>query len=148
MSAYADLTYANTYFTTRRLHHEAWDNASDPEKTLALQEATDAIDELNYAGDKANDAQVNQFPRGNDTLVPGDIKDACCELAFSLIDDRDPEIEAELAGTLKRQLGNAQSQTDGSQPSWVMAGIPSFRAWKKLIRYLRDARSGTTERGS
>jgi hypothetical protein len=148
ITPYADQTYAIAYFADR-LHTDAWDDAQSTDQVKALKTATRLIDNLNYAGEKHDETvdavtlqpnQLNQFPRGSDTLVPDAVINACCELALSLLDDVDPDIEIENLQYNAQDLANARVSRD---TSWafdhVRAGIPSIRAWMLLFPFLRDA---------
>lgn len=138
VTPYADLTYANAYMADR-VRTEAWDEATDSVKTKALKQATRAIDRLNFAGDKADEAQARQFPRGNDTEVPDDVIQACCELALAFLDDVDPNIEIENLNRTRQGIGDARIEKDTSYvQDHVRSGIPSIQAWMLLVPYLRD----------
>jgi len=139
--AYATLTEANTYFDTK-LNADAWDNADDTDKTKALEEGTRMIDRLNFAGEKAEESQTLQFPRGTDTVIPGDIKYADCEIALALLDGVDPEIEFENLRMTAHRYGPVQTNYTVESPSpHIIAGIPSVAAWRYLVPYLRDIRA-------
>lgn len=142
---YADLTYANAYFA-ERLGSSAWTSAATSDQTAALATATRSIDTLNFAGFKHDQTytgevpnQPNQFPRGNDDQVPDDVIRACCELAISLLDDRDPEIEMENLATGHNGMGDARIARDTRlAQEHIAAGIVSLRAWNLLKPYLLD----------
>lgn len=142
---YADVTYADGYFGDR-LGTIAWDSASSQDKLKALKQSTRAIDQLNFAGQKydqtftgTDPTQPRQFPRGDDTVVPDDILRACCELALSLIDDVDPNLEIENLSLSSQGIGDARTNRDTSYvQDHVRAGIPSIQAWTLLVPYLRD----------
>lgn len=138
MPSYLTIPEAQTYFNTR-LHTEPWDCAIDDQKTKALAMATNIIDRLNYEGEKTNEAQVNQFPRDADTVVPQDIMDATTEIALSLLDGVDPELEFENLAMTTQQYGSIKSSYDRSiNQDYKMAGVPSMTAWRMLKPYLRD----------
>lgn len=135
---YADVTYGDAYHA-ERLNVAAWTDATVADKLKALKQATDAIDRLNFAGDKADEAQVRQFPRGDDTAVPDDIAKATCELARAFLDDVDPNMELENLGIVTSKLGEFQSTRDTTfAMEHVGAGIPSVQAWALLQPFLRD----------
>lgn len=141
MSNYTNITDADAYFVTR-LNSEAWDNAVDADKTAALTMATEAIDRLNYLGQKTDSAQVNQFPRDADTDVPDDIEKACAELALTLLDGVNPELEFEQLNMVSQGYANVRSTYDRSTPPpHVVAGIVSVTAWRYIKPYLRDVHS-------
>ncbi len=156
MGAYADPTYARAYFATALSRRALpWLNATTSDQLAALEEATRAIDVLNYGGHK-NDRtatgqfpnQINQFPRGNDTIVPDEISRACCELALAFLDDVDPELEMENLTLGHQGVGAARIVRDTSYAQeHVRNGIPSLRAWLLLKPFLRDNMSGDLSRG-
>lgn len=129
---------ADLYFEAR-YNSELWDITSEENKTKLLTKATQLIDRLNFAGCKNDDAQVLEFPRGDDTTVPQNIKDACCEIAYALLDGRDVETERELLG--QSSAGASASRISGN-PNIVdiarLHNIPSGVAWNLLRPYLRD----------
>lgn len=160
---YGTLAEANEYFANR-LHADAWLNADVTDRPKALIAATRIIDTLNFKGDKAavyawdlanppgtpgateaNDriadaSQPLQFPRDDDTDVPDDIKIACFEIAFSLLDDKDPEIELENLRVLTESYGGTKTiyGTDLTYVEHLINMIPSAMAWRILRPYLRD----------
>jgi hypothetical protein len=139
MAAYATIAEGDTYFS-ERLNADAWDDASDSDKTKGLAQATKIIDQLNYRGEKASSTQDNQFPRDDDTAVPQDIKDACCEIALALLDGVDPELEADNLRMTSQGYANVRSTYDVVAASeHLLAGVPSITAWRYLKPYLKDA---------
>lgn len=145
---YATATEGDEYFTDR-LNSDAWDDASDADKAKALITATKIMDRLNYKGDKTSDDQTLQFPRDTDTLIPQDIKDACCEVALALLDGVDPEMEFDNLNMVSQNYANVRSTYDRSVPGeHIVAGIPSVSAWRYLKPYLRDGGSVNLSRVS
>ena len=143
---YIEVEDAQDYFD-ERLRSEAWDDATAEDQAKALKQATRMIDRLNFEGDKADEAQENQFPRGNDTEVPLDIQYATCELAFALLDDVDASMEIANLSNTKQGIGDARVERDTSYVhEHIRAGIPSLEAWTYLKPYLRDGRSIILER--
>ena len=138
MSQYTTITEAQTYFDGR-LNTEAWDDADKTKRDKSLKHATSLIERLNFTGDKADEDQVLQFPRGDDTTVPTDIQYACAELAMALLDGVDPDLELENLGMVSQGIASIRSTYDVSRPSeHILAGIPSASAWRFLKPYLRD----------
>ena len=138
MSNYADVDYGDAYFALR-LRSQAWDDATDDDKVKALTEATDIIDQLNFAGDKTDSDQENQFPRSGDSDIPDAIKQAACEIAKALLDGVDPEKEFENLFKLSTSYGGVRTSFDRtSVAGHTVSGVPSFKAWKLLFPYLRD----------
>lgn len=156
---YGTLAEANDYFANR-LHADAWLNADVTDRPKALIAATRIIDTLNFQGDKAavwqldqanpaatddderaaDASQALQFPRDSDTDVPDDIKIACFEIAFSLLDDKDPEIELENLRVLTESYGGTKTiyGPDLTYVEHLINMIPSAMAWRILRPYLRD----------
>jgi len=132
-----------------RLNVDAWDEAVEDDgsnfgnpgsltyKSLAM--ATAIIDRLNYQGTKTSSTQVNQFPRDDDTSIPGDIGTACFEIALALLDDVDPDLEMENLGMVSQGYANVRATYDRSvvMPH-ISAGVPSATAWRYLLPYLRS----------
>lgn len=126
-------------FMSSRLRTGAWDDAQGGDKNASRAMATAIIDRLAYLGDKVTTAQVNEFPRDDDTTVPQPIKDAHSLICLALLDGRDPEMEFENLTLTLHQFGQTKSQYDRTQlPPHVLAGVPSFEAWTILKPYLRD----------
>lgn len=146
MANYAEITDANTYFDTR-LFTSIWDNASETDQIAALTMATQAIDNLNFLGELTEDDQENQFPRYEDDSVPTAIVNACCEIALSLIDGKDPEMEFENLTMSDFIYGEVKTKYNRRLlPEHIVAGIPSITAWRLLLPYIRDPRSIKMER--
>ena len=148
ITPYADVTYSDTYNATF-IGRESWDTEPTSNKTKYLKMATRSIDRLNFAGEKASSAQELQFPRGADTAVPDDIQQACVELAFSLFDGVDPEIENENLRSISQGVGAARvTYSQAVFADHIAAGVPSLRAWHLLVPYLRDPDELTISRVS
>ena len=168
MANYGTITEANTYFG-ERLHSESWDDSSTADKTKGLKQATRIIDQLNYKGVKAavyavlydadgdlvspapdqatilaaDATQPLQFPRGADSDVPLTIEYACYEIAFSLLDGVDPELELENLRVRQQKYATVQTtyadQFDNVE--YLLYGIPSSIAWRWLLPYLDNDQS-------
>jgi hypothetical protein len=140
MTQYVTTVEAQAYFDDR-INSQTWYNAEPVEQNRALKTATKYIDKLNFAGSKTDDAQENQFPRGGDIVVPQDIKDACCEAAYALLDGIDIEKEIENLDMTSQGYGNVRSTYNRTRkPDHILAGIPSIVAWNLLLPYLPDPR--------
>lgn len=84
---------ADTYFVTS-FNNGAWTALTEPEKTLALGEATRWLEQLCWKGAKCSDAQPLQWPRKADktnccaavvcTALPTQLVAATAELALAL----------------------------------------------------------------
>lgn len=147
MAAYDTNTNADTYFTNR-LHTLAWDEAASTDKTIALTEATQRIDRLRFSGVKVDDDQELEFPRyygddpEGDEVIPDDIKIACYELAFALLDDVDPDFELENLTVASQGYSSVRVAKFGAMPqAHIAAGIPSATAWRYLASYLASDRA-------
>lgn len=136
-------------FANERLNTDAWDDAvitdgstaglpgSQTYKSIAM--ATNIIDRLNYLGQKASVLQENQFPRNTDTVIPTDIKKATFEIALSLLDGKDPEMEIDNLRIASQGYANVRSTfIKDSIPEYIVAGVPSSTAWMYLRPYLRS----------
>lgn len=149
MAAYDTYINADTYFATR-LHVSAWTGSRQADKTIALTEASARIDRLRFSGLKVDSAQTEEFPRyyGDDPdgteVVPGDIKIACYEVAFALLDGVDPDLELENLAVGSRGISSARTTYARREvPEHFAAGIPSAYAWTFLRPYLLP--SGTVK---
>ena len=90
------------------------------------------------AGDDAVEAR--RYPVLHDPGVPEDIGDATAEIALSLLDGVDPELEFENLAMITQQYGTIKSTYDRSiNQEYKMAGVPSMTAWRMLKPYLRDS---------
>jgi len=156
---YGTLSEANEYFE-KRLHEWAWTGSSTIDREKALIAARRLIDGLNYKGYKhpvyalleenseatveeiqaAESTQANEFPRGADTEVPEDIRIAQYELAHSLLDNKDPELELETLAVTGQTYGGVKTtyQRDQVPIEHLINMIPNAVAWRRLRPYLRD----------
>lgn len=162
---YGSLVKAEEYFGNR-LHEWAWSAASSSDKEKALIAARRLIDGLAYKGYKhavylvmetytegieltddqlaeirtAEASQANEFPRGADTEVPEDIRVAQYELAHSLLDNKDPELELETLAVSASTYGGVKTVYErGQLPiEHLINMIPNAVAWRLLRPYLRD----------
>jgi hypothetical protein len=156
---YGTLSEANEYFE-KRLHEWAWTTASTTDREKALIAARRLIDGLNYKGYKhpvyvlldensdatvdeiqaAESTQANEFPRGADTEVPEDIRVAQYELAHSLLDNKDPELELETLAITGQTYGGVKTTYQREQVplEHLINLIPNAVAWRRLRPYLRD----------
>lgn len=154
VSYYGSLSGADLFFANR-LNVRKWTTSSPADKIKGLTMATQLIDRLNFAGEKANDGQVLQFPRKNtytnpvtltetesaDTNVPQDIKIATYLVAYKLLDGYDPDVQQEMLAVEMSKYQSTQTYYDRSfVPEHTRAGIPSAEAWNYLRPYLRDSR--------
>ncbi len=155
VSYYGSLASADAYFSNS-LTGRAWKKSSPNNKQLALTDATQMIDRLNFAGDKVSEGQVLQFPRGNtyidpkainssetaDVNIPEDIKTATYIIADRLLDGVDPDIESDLLAVSSSKYSSVGSNYNREFiPEHLVAGIPSAKAWSLLRPYIRDERT-------
>lgn len=155
MSVYGDIETAQTYFDTR-MHTDAWDDLGDSDdaiatKNKALAHATRIIDRLAYKGLPTDEAIAagNKFPQIGTLGVPSSILESCYEIALSLLDGIDPELELQNLGQISSQYANIKSTRDTNQTlEHILAGVPSQIAWRMLRPYLADSRSVNLVRGS
>lgn len=135
---YGTINRAVIYFN-KRLNTGPWDRANAKDREAALIMATRAIDKLNFAGDKNTDAQVLQFPRGDDTDIPNAINQANYEVALELLDGYDQGQEVQTIGVLSEAYSGVRTTYDASHVvEHIGAGIPSVEAWGLLKPFLRD----------
>ena len=156
---YGSVVEANAYFAAR-LHERAWSNSDVNDRPKALWAATLIIDALNFKGYKstvytllqatsnasdeqireAEAAQALEFPRGADTDVPSDIRMACYEIAYALLDGKDPELELENLGIISQSYAAVRTSYSRNQVpiEHIINGIPSSQAWRWLRPFLRE----------
>jgi len=145
MAAYDTYTNGDIYFQNR-LYTSSWDEATNANKTIALTEATMRIDRLRFSGVKVDEDQALEFPRyyleldGTET-IPDDIKYACFEVAFALLDDVNPDLELENLTVLNHKFDKIQTSKTGKILQHILAGIPSATAWRYLLPYLATGRT-------
>ena len=152
MAAYGTYTEGDTYFANR-LYVSAWTEATNANKTIALAEASMRIDRLKFSGILVADDQDLEFPRyyldydGTDDVpegdeeIPDDIQNACFELAFALLDGKDPDLELENLTVLNHRFDKIATGKSGQILQHVLAGIPSVMAWHYLLPYLTSGRT-------
>lgn len=158
-SYYGTIAEANTYFDNR-LHQYAWTEADVNERPKALLAATRLIDQLNFKGNKATvhtllcddpdatDAEIREqeaaqeleFPRGDDTEVPQAIEYACYEIAHSLLDGKDPEMELENLTISSQGFSSVRTTYNRGQVpiEHLINFIPNPLAWRWIKPFLRD----------
>jgi len=164
---YGDEPGADEYFTNR-LHSCSWFNAKPLDRRKALVGAGRIIDTLNYNGCKnvvfvareadpdLTDAAANalsltqdhEFPRGSDTDIPDDIVMGAYEIAFSLLDGKDPEMELEALGISSQGLESVRTTYARTQVpiEHIINGVPNAMAWRLIRPYLFDGDSFIMDR--
>ena len=159
MNPYCTVDEADAYFLTR-LNTEDWTYASDDERLRALNMATRAINNLNFAGEKYFPSQEDEFPRIINDIVYGIVnedlsmtyptwlKEATCEIAVNLLDGTDMEQEAENLLAVGQSYATVSTSYNSQVVSEHMrAGIPSIVAWNLIKPYLANTRSINLRRG-
>ena len=156
---YGTVAEATDYFQNR-LHEFAWTAASPADRVKALVAARRLIDGLNFKGSKhsvyllqqsdpiavddriraAEATQVLEFPRGSDTVVPEDIRRAEYEIAHSLLDNKDPEMELETLAVTSAGYGAVRTSYERSQVpiEHLINMVPNALAWRLIKPFLRD----------
>jgi len=157
---YGSQVEADEYFANR-LHETAWTNATSTDRSKSLIAAREIIDALNYKGDKhsvytlllanpsatqaaiqaAEASQALEFPRGADTTVPEAIRTAEYEIAYALLDGKDPELELENLAVNAMGYGAVKTSYERSQLpiEHIVNMVPSSAAWRLLRPFLRDS---------
>ena len=163
---YGLLAEADDYFESRLRAWSSWSAVSASDKEKALIAARRLMDGLSYKGYKhtvyevmqqwaegtvidddklveiqaAEVAQPNEFPRGPDTEVPEDIRIAQYEIAHSLLDNKDPELELETLAVISQTYGGVKTvyQREQIPLEHLINLIPNAVAWRRLRPYLRD----------
>ena len=89
----------------------------------------------------AEASQDLEFPRGADTDVPKEIRMACYEIAHSLLDGKDPELELENLGITSQGYGAVRTSYERNQVpiEHLINGVPNASAWRYLRPFLRDS---------
>lgn len=128
------------------LDTDAWDDASNADKTKALFMASQAIDRLDYMYSKTSDTQDNEFPRNGDTAIPEDIQWATAYEAMMLLEGKDPEFEREELTTSRDRYAAVSTQYIEAPEDHINNGIMSIKAWNFLLPHLNDLRSLKMER--
>lgn len=137
---YGNVPRGTEYFNNR-LDNDAWFDNINPKQRIALFEATQLIDRLNFAGNKSDSTQLLEFPRGQDTEIPRYIEFATYELAYVLLDGVDVNQEVNNIVVTSHNYASARTTYDRSKvPDYIIAGIPSAKAWSYIKPYLRDIR--------
>lgn len=153
MSYYGTVEDADTYFAAL-LRRDLWFDATPQEKQQALVAATKQIDRLNFKWEKVESDQVLQFPRTADpdvvvTEVPEAIEAATYELAYTLMNDVDPDAEFRNEKRQSHTFNSIKTTIDSSfVQEHIHAGIPSSSAWNLLLPYLEPVMEFTMQRVS
>lgn len=142
---YATLAEANEYFQTR-IRSSLWYSNNSNDRQIALEQATAAIDDLNFTGRKTSKTQTLEFPRSGDLITPNDIKIACCEIAFAMLSNSSKDEDLSVTG---EGYSSVRATYDKSiNLPHLASGIPSIVAWQYLLSYLVDRNTFTRHRTS
>jgi len=136
---YGTLQEANDYFGNR-LHERVWSKSSPTNRERALWAASLIIDALNFKGDKHSESQWLEFPRDDDTEVPEEIRVTSYEIAHSLLDGKDPDLELEALGIISHSIQDTTTSYSRQQVpiEHIINGVPSEQAWRLLRPFLRE----------
>jgi len=161
-TVYGTQAEGDSYFANR-LHETAWTNATGADRAKALIAARGVIDCLNFKGVKhavyaingssdtsgitqealraAEASQALEFPRGDDTVVPEAIRVAEYEIAYALLDGKDPELELENLAVSAMGYGSVKTSYDRAQLpiEHIINLCPSSVAWRLIRPFLRDS---------
>jgi len=160
LTFYGTLEEADSYFA-KRLHEVAWSGASAVDREKALIAARSVIDALSFKGNKhsvytlsqatpsasqdtiraAEASQALEYPRGADTAVPEAVRVASYEIAYALLDGKDPELELENLAVNAMGYGAVKTSYERSQLpiEHIINLVPSSAAWRLLKPFLRDS---------
>lgn len=112
---------ADAYFATR-MDSDLWDAITEAEKTKALTQASRILLRFRYKS----------------TDWPQQFYDACCEIAYALVDGINPEIEKQLLGTKSANVSGMSIGLSDSYKEHVIAGVPSATAWSWIKPLIVD----------
>ena len=113
------------YYFERVVFTDDWDEADEPTRLVALNEATDLVRALD----------IPNFETYAE--VPEDIQIATAEIALKLLEGHDMEVEQrEAMLDLQAQGGLKVVNAGKGIPLHIVAGIPSIPAWEILSGYL------------
>jgi hypothetical protein len=89
---------------------------------------------------QANLSQELEFPRGSDTEVPTVIELACYEMAHSLLDGKDPELELENLSVATQRYASVRTTYNRAQVpiEHLINMVPNSLAWRWLKPFIRD----------
>lgn len=126
-NTYISLADAETYFESRA-YKDAWANATDGDKDIALVQATRTIDaSYEFSGVKASRTQALRWPRSgaytcdgysiSSEIIPEGIRNATCEQALEIL-KRDTTT---LPSSLTRGVKSAKICEMEFESSWSFA---------------------------
>lgn len=138
---YNTITEGNEYFEAHFWADE-WFTAENDRKQWALNEATSRLNDLAYKGNKTVATQVKSFPRDGNQ-IPVKVRHAHLDVVLALLQDVIPEEQLDNLSVSSRAFAGVRTTLDtrSAVKPWIMAGIMSSDAWRKLTPYLVDPRA-------
>lgn len=133
---YFTVQEAQEYYEQYRLIFDAWTDAGYREQEVALRSASEMIDNLPIVGTKAVAGQDHAFPRAGQSEVPVEIKRACAEIAYALLDGVDPEREYRELEVRSSRYANIHTSYSLIRLQMSAYGIPSYTAWKYICKWV------------
>ncbi len=174
-SQYGTMVEANVYFSNR-LHTTDWDIANATDRTAAMVEAAELIDQFDYIGQKfavqvaldalgdvdlstdenqatlrvAELSQELEFPRGDSTVVPEEIEKAGYLIAKALLSGRSPDEDLEGLAIKSTQYGGVKTSyhRGGVDQDHTAHLIPSPQAWLLIRPFIRERNAFDIQRVS
>ena len=101
------------------------------------------MDDLHYIGRKEDPDQVREFPRSDDTEIPYEVAEACCEVAVALLSGKTLEEIEGSDGIASESVGDASTSysEDGQRETLNKNGqLPSAQAYRLLRPWLINPR--------
>lgn len=143
---YGTVTGAETYFRSKiKSTAQAWIYADDDDRMAALQDATRRIEALCFLGTPVG--TLLHFPTEEHGL-PNDILKACYEIALKLLNEIDPDTEADNLSVSRQGYAGGMTVYERTfVQAHIRSGIPSAYAWSILRPYLRDPDTIKLRRG-
>ena len=142
--AYVEVDDADVYFADT-VTGLVWANYTDDQKQAALNQASDTIDDLNYAGTASE--TNHEFPRSHQTEVPQRVLRACMEEALEILRGADAGAEAALLRRKSHGIASVRSSFDTSMlVDHVRAGFVSRKAFDLIKGFLADPDEITLDR--
>lgn len=128
--------------------NEPWTDATEERRLQALESATRMMLRLPWIGLPATVSQRLFHPVAGETTVPNDLKEACTLIAVALLSGRNGEGEYMSALYTQEKFGQMSLTRDTHDKApHLLAGIPSFEAWRLIRPYLTLEQTVTITRG-
>lgn len=159
LTHYGTLVKANLFFESR-LHSYEWEVSNLNDRTKAMTQATELVDQFSYLGAKyavaalpesATDEQVRiadksqalQFPRGAINEVPVEVERATYLIAKALLSGRDPNVDLEALSNKSASYGGVRTSyaRDGHTQQHLTHLIPDAQAFNLLLPLMRVVKS-------